>query len=443
MSDKKELKIFDCTFRWILILILLLFGGICFLPHLLTSSSWFDLDFTSTGPIGDTIGGIMGPFIAVAASILTFLAFWVQFKANMQYKSELNEQKIASEKDKIEARFFELLKFHRENVSELNYTIYSAKKKENTSNENLIEEIVNGRKVFKIIYDDFHSLNAELSWAFINISLNEVYENQYLEKIKLNKRYKNDNKYLLNLARIDIVYTILFFGLSKEDKLTIKDICNNRYKTDFINKLVEFALLKPNNDSSYSSKWLKLNKLEDGQKSEYHIKFLKYREKEKSNVIIINDLEYKSEEPKFKGTYYKNKYLKYYGGHQFRLGHYFRNLFQIVSYINNSNHINNEQKYFMVKLLRGQLSTYEQSIIFLNSLSYMGRRWELEDINNPQKEIGINDQLITKYNLIKNIFNKKINEEIDVTQFYPYVEFEGFSINTQADKINSYRKQFK
>lgn len=441
-SNMEQIKIFDKTFWLSLVAFAILIIIICFLPYLLTSSSWNDLDFKTTGPIGDTIGGIMGPFIAIAASILTFLAFWVQFKANMQYKTDLNNQKTASEKEKIEARFFELLKFHRDNVSELNYTIYSAKQTDHTSNENLVEEIVGGRKVFKIIYDDFISLNNDLTWVFKTVKLEDVYEVNYLDKMKSNSRLENSDLYLLNLARIDIVYSIIFFGLSKDDQMIIQDIFNDRYKKDFLNKLVEFSSLKPKKDSIYWNRWVRLNQLEDDKKLEYLDKFIKYRSQEINNQKRDNN-GFQNEEVKFRSIYYKNNYFKFYGGHQFRLGHYFRNLYQIVSYINNSNQINYEQKYFMIKLLRGQLSSFEQSIIFLNSLSYMGRRWEIEDIHNPSEKIKVNDQLITKYNLIKNIFNKSINEEIDVTQFYPNVEFEGVNIISQKETNGIYRRQFK
>ena len=39
-------------------------------------------DFTETGQIGDTIGGIINPFIALVAVIMTFLAFYMQLRAN-------------------------------------------------------------------------------------------------------------------------------------------------------------------------------------------------------------------------------------------------------------------------------------------------------------------------------------------------------------------------
>lgn len=36
-----------------------------------------ELNFTETGNIGDTIGGLMNPFIALAGVIVTFLAFYL------------------------------------------------------------------------------------------------------------------------------------------------------------------------------------------------------------------------------------------------------------------------------------------------------------------------------------------------------------------------------
>ena len=50
------------SFIWFLVIALL----ICCLPWLLAKHSW--IDFSTTGEIGDTIGGIMGPFIAIAAA---------------------------------------------------------------------------------------------------------------------------------------------------------------------------------------------------------------------------------------------------------------------------------------------------------------------------------------------------------------------------------------
>lgn len=62
----------------------LIFINILFIiisPWLFTRK-WNFLDFTETGPIGDTIGGITSPFINVLNAILIFLAFKEQKDAN-------------------------------------------------------------------------------------------------------------------------------------------------------------------------------------------------------------------------------------------------------------------------------------------------------------------------------------------------------------------------
>lgn len=105
-------------------------------------------------------------------------------------------------------------------------------------------------------------------------------------------------------------------------------------------------------------------------------------------------------------------------GHQSRLGHYFRHLFQTVKFIDEqpSRLLSYKDKYFYVKTLRAQLSTHEQAIFLYNSLSYLGEPWEL-----GQKED--NKKLITKYNIIKNL-PQGFTGIIDPKNYYPDVVYE-------------------
>ena len=70
--------------------LLLVIGG-CFAPWLFTGEGCNRLDFTKTGQIGDTIGGVMGPFIAMAGVFLTFVAFLMQVRANEIQREQLHK----------------------------------------------------------------------------------------------------------------------------------------------------------------------------------------------------------------------------------------------------------------------------------------------------------------------------------------------------------------
>jgi hypothetical protein len=75
-------------------------------------------------------------------------------------------------------------------------------------------------------------------------------------------------------------------------------------------------------------------------------------------------------------------------GHQSRLGHYYRHLYQMVRYVDQQTI--DIEKYEYVKTIRAQLSTHEQALLLINSLTPMGWDWW---------EKG----LMVKYRLVQNI----------------------------------------
>lgn len=100
---------------WIMILFSILI--ILALPLLFTRPG--SINFTETGQIGDTIGGTMGPFIAILAALLTFFAFWTQYEANKELIKE-------NSRNHFENHFFKMLDIHLENVTKLNNRINAA-----------------------------------------------------------------------------------------------------------------------------------------------------------------------------------------------------------------------------------------------------------------------------------------------------------------------------
>lgn len=122
-------------------------------------------------------------------------------------------------------------------------------------------------------------------------------------------------------------------------------------------------------------------------------------------------------------------------GIQYAIGHYYRHLFQTINYINDCKKIlNYKKKYFYVKTLRAQLSTFEQMLFYVNSISRLGEIWELLQENENKK-------LITKYNLIKNIPLGCMND-IEPNLIYDLVQYESL-YDYEYEEIKVLRKKMK
>ena len=98
-------------------------------------------------------------------------------------------------------------------------------------------------------------------------------------------------------------------------------------------------------------------------------------------------------------------------GHQSRLGHYYRHLYQSVCYVHKKDL--DIDKYAYVKILRAQLTTHEQALLFLNALSKMGKKW-------------FDEKLLVEYKLVKNIPPKFFDPytEINISEYFPRGYFE-------------------
>lgn len=67
----------------------------------------------------------------------------------------------------------------------------------------------------------------------------------------------------------------------------------------------------------------------------------------------------------------KDAYDQFYIDNQAEIGHYFRSMYNIIKFINNSN---SEDKRLYTNLLRAQLSVYELLLLFYNCLSDLGEK---------------------------------------------------------------------
>src|ERR1700722_1553558 len=172
------------------------------LPVLFTRLHWFGLDFTRTGEIGDTLGGIMDPFIGIIAGALTFLAFWVQFKANEQQKDDLQVERF-------ENKFYNLIEIHRNNINEISINQSDTRRK------------------------TFISMFSELKCTYLIVD--QYYKGDY-------KNERPDDQIPESVV-FNVAYLIFFFGVGESSSEMVADLLGDRYNGFFQNaetKIKEF-----------------------------------------------------------------------------------------------------------------------------------------------------------------------------------------------------------
>ncbi|MEJ2905153.1 putative phage abortive infection protein [Pedobacter panaciterrae] len=296
--------------------------------------------------------------------------------------------------NQFENRVFELIRYHRDNVDSIKMRAPDK------------AEVVyyDGRKALREIHKQMILIIKDIRGIFEN---NSAYKISNLNAQNIDEVADRLNLPVHKLDLYNVAYLCLFFGLSEEGKISIEDALKDRYSETCI-KMVIAKLNKR------SAKWQRENKIGEGLPA-------KFPSKSKT---------------------------KYFGGHQYRLGHFFRHLFQIVTYIDNNNDISFAKKYEYVKILRAQLSTYEQTLIFFNSISKLGMAWELNVdctgiASNKQKDFKVYRGLITKYNFIRNVPNEFITS-IRIDEIYPNITFESCEDNKiKKDFLSIYKKKVK
>lgn len=266
----------------------------------------------AAGQLGDFVGGYVGTIFALISVVLLF--------------STLKYQRLASQLNNFETKFFELIKMHRDNVAELEL--------QNTS----------GRRIFVLLIRELRSI------------LDIVKEIAGQHKQQLTQQQ------LLHIA-----YYCLFFGTGPNSSRMLT-MSLKKFNTAFIHELV--------------------NELDNT--------------KTKNRVQKVRKFGYVPFE-----------------GHQSRLGHYYRHLYQTICYVHKQEL--SIDKYEYIKTLRAQLTTHEQALLLVNSLTPMGQDWWKKE-----------EELIVVYKMVKNIprdfFDK--STELDIDSLFASGYFEWQEVDT-------------
>ncbi|WP_461638182.1 putative phage abortive infection protein [Labilibaculum euxinus] len=322
----------------------------------------------------------------------------------------------ASRRQQVESKFFELVKYYRDNISEMrirNPFFYGNRDRVYE------EEFVEGRRVMKLIFDQYRvafglcSCKENILLENKNVKDNVLKDwiaeknkkqfEKYFKDIKSNVGIDRTSEVFLRFIENEAAYLIMFWGVSRGAFKELEDKLESQY-----------VLLSSDSEEDNTAK---VQIIEEIKKMVAVYDFLGNTISKEQYSQLLNAHLKQDEGRQLINISNSKGRIKFFGGQQYQLGHYFRHLYQAVNYIDSQSSLlfSKDEKYEYIKTLRAQMSNYEQALLFINSLTIMGRNWEY---NNPQKK-----KLITTYNLIKNLpenFIPKMNPK----DYYPNVDFE-------------------
>lgn len=234
--------------------------------------------------------------------------------------------------------------------------------KANLSEMNISDQL-HGRKCFESMFYEF---------KYVYLTLYKIYE-------------AHQKTYKWNFSKIElsnIAYKVFFFGIGSISNRLVNKVVDEKYHP-LLALLIE-SLNKFQKDYSFSSGMVnRAIPSEDGRSV--------------FDFLIL--------------------YFPF-DGHSTRLGHYYRQLFQTVSYVVNSDVVPERlEKYKYLKMIRAQLSNHEQLLLYYNSLTSFGNEWLTNDyfsthrmIKNIPLEIADFGQLPKELLGEKNYFGEFIFE---------------------------------
>ena len=323
---------------------------VLFLPLLLTCEPISILSFRDTGPIGDTIGGIMSPFIAILVGYLTFEAFRMQYEANELHRKDKENDKLNEIRERFDNRFYTMLETLRTNSLGVK-----------CGND------VSGKDAFKTLVAELFVTYYVVKGAFLK------YKPTASEEIRSCIATLDDDVVEMMLTRM--AYGLFFYGnlyyVDKEAEPQFFEILAN----------VKQRLVKNANGARLDYEFFLNHELKNGLKAYLPWELFK--------------------------------------GHNDQLGHYFRHLYQMVKFLAlaDSKVISEQDKNEYARIIRAELSDFEQALFYYNAVSDRGVSWLSaigEEDDNEYSKRG----LLSRFRLIKNIPGNILYRGIDPWTYF-------------------------
>lgn len=325
-------------------------------------------------------------------------------------------------RQQVENKFFELIRYYRDNLQEMEmYNPFYYKDEQGEHGD----RIVRGRRVIQLIFEEY-AIAFELLKKRENLSaciyLKEEMWGEYVRILNENsglnipEEYAADNKrkkeilenYILN----DIAYQVTYWGMPLDIST---ELCNGlqKYFTNVagcIDKFGQLPAVSHHPNSRWYADQLKrfiksFGKSNPDERTEFSCLVIGLGPDDHTNCAYPHVL-----------SNYPKDFTKLFSGHQHRLGHFFGHLFHAIKYIDDQPWwlLSEHEKTEYVKSLRAQMSHYEQALLFIYSLSSLGYAW---------KSIKNKKGFISKYNLIK-FLPKSFVGPMKPSDYFPEVDFE-------------------
>lgn len=275
----------------------------------------------------------------------------------------LTEQRQITAIQSFESNYLEIVRFCRMQIEQACVPDPASTKKD--------EGQIRGRGIFNLFFSQIETAINQINTYMQDKEFNDLFVNQ--------QEYENQQEIwgdkLQDRTVISIAYMITYVGVRRDNANLLKNKYLSQYNPDCI---TEILLIFKKKLANYAPDELR------NSRGAYL---------DQTNIQNCNDKEYY--------------------GFQDEIGNYFRLLYQAINYVDNQLFLSYQEKYNYNKMLRGQMSNMEEVMLFYNSLCNLGLAWEYEKSDKD---------LITKYNLIKNI--PADLTKISFEKFYPNVYYE-------------------
>lgn len=331
-----------------------------------------DKESFDLGDIGDFIGGYFGFWIGIIGALLTFLAFYVQYRANRDVQKQFRLQQF-------ENQLYKMIDVYLNNKDKFSNPGYKNPQNKaidlkNVEGESILVKLEN---LYKKDTSTVNNKSTEKSTKnYSLVAFNNNYTNHDNEG-KFFEYHTRDHlvfqKLLVELKAINRIFLEAYkskhnFKEIDLDSNVKKEIFMNSYKV-FFDGLNKFEKHYPSSGKEYVL---------------FAVKKLKIiRDIHKKNGTKVFHSFYEVQKEVGQGVEYKTLWLKLnyepFKGYLHFLPQYFRGLYSIVNFVVNENedlNLSKDQKKIYLRTLRSTMSDYEQTLLFYNWYGNFGFRWE-------------------------------------------------------------------